>query len=192
MSSNGLFDKTVVLSATYFSRDTTNMIDFVSCVGDPSAICVARQPFGGYYDNVQKATSDGVELVASARIGRQIKVTTNYTTMDVQNDVRGSANFSRQLPRRPRETLNADVTWTSTFGLATTIAVQKSGRSFDNAANTLLLDGYTVVDLRAAYDFSKALQLYGRIENLFDESYETVLRYGTLGRGAFAGFRLNF
>lgn len=188
----GLFDNTVVLSATYFSRDTANMIDFVSCAGDPSAICVARQPFGGYYDNVQKATSDGVELGARASIGRQVKVTANYTAMDVQNDVRGNANFHRQLPRRPREMLNADVTWNSTFGLSTTVAVQKSGRSFENAANTLVLDGYTVVDLRAAYDFSEALQLYGRIENLFDESYETVLRYGTLGRGAFAGFRLNF
>jgi vitamin B12 transporter len=36
------------------------------------------------------------------------------------------------------------------------------------------------------------LEVYGRIENLFDQRYETIYRYGTLGRGAFAGVRARF
>lgn len=185
-----LLDDAVALSAIYFSRDTNNMIDFVSCFGVSTAACAA-QP-NGYYNNIQKASADGVELGASVGLGSQVRISANYTTMDVRNDVRGSANFERQLPRRPRESLNGSVTWASTFGLTTTVAIQRAGRSFDNVANSFVLDGYTLVDLRAAYDVSEWLQVYGRVENLLDEEYQTTRRYGSLGRGVFAGVRWNF
>jgi vitamin B12 transporter len=32
--------------------------------------------------------------------------------------------------------------------------------------------------------------VYGRVENLTDEKYETVSGYGTYGRAAYAGVRL--
>lgn len=185
-----LFDGALAVSAIYFSRDTRNMIDFVSCFGNPSPRCVS-QP-NGFYENVQKTSADGVELGLTALIGERLRIAANYTSMDAQNAVRGSANFGRQLPRRSRETANADVTYSWGSGLTTTVAVQRSGRSFDNAANTFELDAYTLVDLRAAYDYSPALQIYGRIENLLDEDYATARRYGSVGRGGFAGFRWSF
>ena len=39
-----------------------------------------------------------------------------------------------------------------------------------------MLDGYTVVDLRAAFALRDDLELYGRLENAFDEEYETIAR----------------
>ena len=47
-------------------------------------------------------------------------------------------------------------------------------------------------DLRAAYAISQRFQIYGRVENLFDEQYQTVLTYGTPGRAAYAGVRARF
>lgn len=185
-----LFDDAIAVSAIYFSRDTRNMIDFVSCFGSSSPRCLSQPD--GFYENVQKTSADGVELGLTALIGERLRIATNYTSMDPRNEVRGSANFGRQLPRRARETANADVTYTWDSGLTTTVAVQHVGRSFDNAANTFELDAYTLVDLRAAYEYSPALQIYGRIENLFDENYETTRRYGSIGRGGFAGFRWSF
>jgi vitamin B12 transporter len=64
--------------------------------------------------------------------------------------------------------------------------------SFDNASNTARVPGYILADIRAAYDLTKQISLYGRIENLFNEQYETVLRFGTLGRAAYAGVRLRY
>ena len=32
--------------------------------------------------------------------------------------------------------------------------------------------------------------LYGRVENLFDEKYQTVAGYGTYGRTAYGGIRV--
>jgi len=180
----------LVLSATYFNRDTDNMIDFVSCFGSTTARCVA-QP-NGYYDNVQKTTADGVELTLLARLGERLSFSANHTSMSAENDVRGSANFGRSLARRPKETSNAQLSYDWTFGLSTAVAVQHAGRSFDNASNTTVLDSYTLVDFRASYALSKSLEVYGRIENAFDENYETSNNYGSLGRTFVGGVRQSF
>jgi vitamin B12 transporter len=39
---------------------------------------------------------------------------------------------------------------------------------------------------------TERIALYGRVENLFNEEYETIFRYGTPRRAAYAGVRLNF
>lgn len=185
-----LFNGAVTLSATYFTRDTTNMIDFVSCFGVSLPGCDARPD--GFYENIQRTSADGVELGFAASIGERLHLNANYTNTDAQYAMRGDANFGHQLARRPRETANADVTYDWSFGLSTTVAVQHSGRSFDDPANTVILDSYTLVDLRVAYQYSSELEFYGRVENLTDEDYETTLDYGSIGRAAYAGFRWNF
>ena len=77
-------------------------------------------------------------------------------------------------------------------GLTTALAVQHAGRSYDNAANTLVLDGYTLVDFRASYAVTRSLEVFGRIENAFDQDYETVNNYGTYGRTFYGGLRQSF
>jgi len=49
--------------------------------------------------------------------------------------------------------------------------------------------GFTLVDVRAAYALGRGLELFSRVENLFDERYETVFQYGTAGRAAYGGVR---
>jgi vitamin B12 transporter len=46
--------------------------------------------------------------------------------------------------------------------------------------------------LRASWQVSETIELYGRVENLTDEDYETARGYGTPGRGAFVGVRARF
>jgi vitamin B12 transporter len=183
-----LLNDALVLSATYFGRDTRSMIDFVSCFPAVDPRC-ATHPFG-FYDNVQKTEADGFELELIAHLGERLRLNANYTDMDTEN--RGSENFGLELPRRPGQTLNGELTYDWAFGLTTTVAVTHAGRSFDDAANTVVNDGYTVVDLRAAFALRDDLELYGRLENAFDEDYETIARYGTPGRGLFVGVRQSF
>ncbi|GFE88755.1 TonB-dependent receptor plug domain-containing protein [Steroidobacter agaridevorans] len=184
------FDKQLVVSATYFDRDTTNMIDFVSCWGETSPDCLARPD--GYYDNFQQTNAHGVELAMAAHLTEQLSLTVNYTNMDAENTARGTANFGHSLPRRPDETTNAQVSYEWPVGLTTTVAVQHASRSFDTISNAAVLDGYTLVDFRASLAVSDSLEVYGRIENAFDEEYETVKNYGTLGRTFYAGLRQSF
>ncbi|MDP1985761.1 TonB-dependent receptor domain-containing protein, partial [Phenylobacterium sp.] len=115
----------------------------------------------------------------------------NYTQTQTENRTPG-ANLGRQLARRPEETANLVATYVWPFRLSTSIAVQHAGRSFDNASNATRLDGYTLVDLRASYPVNDVVEVYGRVENVGDEAYETTRNYGVAGRGAFVGLRARF
>jgi len=184
-----LLNDALSLSATYFSRDTDDMIDFVSCFPATDPRCAA-QPFG-FYDNFAKTEADGIELGLTAHIGEHLRIDANYTDMDTTNRTPG-ANFGNELPRRPGQVLNGEITYAWPIGLTTTVAVLDVSRNFDNASNTVVVDGYTVVDFRASYALRADLELFGRIENAFDEEYETIARYGTPGRGVFVGVRQTF
>lgn len=178
-----LLDDKVVLSATYFERNTSNLIDFVST--PPRA----DRPFG-YYLNVARAEARGIEAAASATFGGLI-VDGNYSWIHSENRTVG-ANLGKWLARRPRHVANASVSYAWPFGLTTGAALRHAGKSFDDAANTVRLDDYNLVDLRAEMAFAKGFSLFGRVENLFDEEYMTADRYGTLGRSVYAGMRARF
>ena len=190
-----LFDGRLIVSATYFDRDTTNQIDYVSCAASATP---AAQPLCfvdsvrrfGYYDNTAKTQAKGVELAAAASLG-PVEVQANYTYTDATNETPG-ANFGRRLARRPEEAANLSATYVWPFRLSTTVAVQYAGESFDNASNSTRLEPYTLVDLRASYPINATLEVYGRVENVGDEHYETTRNYGVAGRGAFVGVRARF
>ena len=185
-----LFDSKLVVSATYFDRDTDNMVDFVSCFRVNTPACLAKPD--GYYENVQKANAEGVELALTAQLTGRLALSANYTNMDTANTTRGAADFGRSLRRRPDETANAQLSYDWPIGLTTTVAVQHAGRSYEDAENMEVLDGYTLFDFRASYAVTDSLEVYGRIENAFDDEYETVYEYGTLGRTYYGGVRQRF
>ncbi|WP_395945475.1 TonB-dependent receptor plug domain-containing protein [Brevundimonas sp.] len=190
-----LFDNRLVVSATYFDRDTTNQIDYVSCSGTETPttvpLCfVDGVPRYGYYDNTARTRAKGVELAAAASLG-PVEVQANYTYTDAVNESAG-IYFGKRLARRPEETANLSATYVWPFRLSTTVAVQYAGESFNDAANATRLEPYTLVDLRASYPINEMLEVYGRVENIGDEHYETTRDYGVAGRGAFVGVRARF
>ena len=190
-----LFDGALVVSATYFDRETTNQIDYVSCsftatpATAPNCFVGGVQRYG-YYDNIARTQANGVELAASARLGG-FDLAANYTSTDATNETPG-ANLGKRLARRPEDTANASVGYVWPFGLSTTVAVRYAGESFDNASNSTRLEAYTLVDLRASYALNETVEIYGRVENVGDEKYQTTSNYGTAGRGAFVGVRARF
>ena len=78
------------------------------------------------------------------------------------------------------------------FGLETGATLTHVGASFENAANTQRLEGYVRADIRASFPLAAGVEIYGRIENLFDAQYETSLRYGQTGRAGYAGVRVSY
>jgi vitamin B12 transporter len=51
---------------------------------------------------------------------------------------------------------------------------------------------YLLVNLAGSYDLTKNLQVFGRVDNLFDRQYEEVAGYGTPGIGAYGGVKVSF
>lgn len=180
----------VEASATYFRRNSRDLITFVSCPAPLSGFCAGRP--GGTYDNIARTRSQGVEAALLLRPVETLMVSASYTYLDAKNRSSGTANFGRDLARRPGDTItvNADYHWP--FGLKTGVTITAIGDSFDNASNARRLDGYVVTDLRAAFRIGAYLEVYGRVENAFNARYQTIYQYGQPGRGAFGGIRLTY
>ncbi|RYY35439.1 MAG: TonB-dependent receptor, partial [Sphingomonadales bacterium] len=189
-------DGKAALGATYFERRTRDLITFASCSFTSSnPLCflpgtTARR--FGYYFNTARAFANGIEASARYQLGDRVSLNGNYSWIVSEDRSTGSANFGRQLARRPRHAWNASATYALPDGPSVSAAVRWSGDTFDNAANTVRLASYTLVDLRVEYPVSASLSLFARAENLFDEHYQTVANFGTLGRSVYAGVRGRF
>lgn len=183
-------DGAIEASATYFHRNSRDLITFVSCAKPLTGICAGRP--SGTYDNVAKATSQGVELALVLHPVEALRVQAAYTYLDAENRSPGNVNFGKRLIRRPSQSANAAIDYRWPFGLMTGATLTHVGSSFDTANNSRKVEGYVLADVRAAVPVTKVLEVYGRVENVFDERYETIFRYGTPGRAAYVGVRLSY
>ncbi len=166
-----------VASATYFNRRTRNQIDF---------------DLGTFtYGNIARARAEGVELTLALRPADALTFSANYSYIGSRNRSAG-VNFGNDLARRPRQTVSANVDYRFPFGLSVGGTASHVGDSFDDAANTVRLDGYVLASVRAEMPIAERLSIYGRVENLADERYEVVRGYGTYGRAAYGGVRFRF
>jgi vitamin B12 transporter len=174
------------LALTAFRRDSRDLIDFVSCFGTNMGIC-ANRPFGTY-DNVGRARAEGVEAELDAQVSPQFRAQAAYSFVRARNRDDGL-----DLARRPRHALTVSADWTTPLaGLALGGDVRLVSDSFDDAANTLRLDGYALATLRASVPLGERFEAFGRIENFTDAHYATVAGYGTAGRSAYLGARVRW
>ena len=155
---------------------------------------VARNEINGYapsyaYFNVDRARSQGVEFALTMRPVEGFTVEGSYSFIDSKNLSPGTYK-GNDLARRPRQTASLSADYRFGFGLSVGGTVTIVGDSFDNAANTVRLDGYTLTGLRAELPVGHGVSIYGRVDNLFDEKYQTAANYGMLGRAAYGGIRV--
>ena len=178
-------------AVTAFRRDSRDLIDFVSCFGVTTGICMGR-PFGSY-DNIGLARAEGVEAEADARPTERLSLHAAYSYVKAVNRSAGSANQGNDLARRPRHALTLAADWrTPLRDLSLGADLRVVGHSFDEAGNFTSLTSYALVTLRASLPVIDGIELFGRVENLGDEQYQTAAGYGTAGRSAYVGARARF
>ncbi|PNU01993.1 TonB-dependent receptor plug domain-containing protein [Novosphingobium guangzhouense] len=163
-------------TVTYFDRKTRNLIDYVTI--DPVN-------FTGAYFNVDRARSQGAELGMQVTGWQGFDVNLAFTYLDAKDRDSGT-----RLARRPRTNLYASIDKAWNMGLRLGADVSVGGGRYDDIANMQYVSGNAVVGLRGAFAVTDNVEVYGRIENLFDEHYELVRTYGTPGRSAYAGIRV--
>ncbi len=137
-------------------------------------------------DNIETARIRGLEAVVNARF-QDWDFSANLTLLDPLN--RGSGpNRDNLLPRRAEWSLRLDLDRVfGRFSLGTTLLAV--GRRYDDIANTHELDSYATVDVRAEYRLAQAWRIQARVDNLFDEDYETASFYNQSGRSLFLTLR---
>lgn len=170
-----------VISLTAFQRDTRNQINY-----DPTL-----RPFGRY-NNIERTRAKGVEATLTLRPVEALRFEAAYSYIDAR-DRSGRAGYDgNRLPRRAEQSVSVSADYDWSFGLSTGATLTVVGDSFDDALNTQPLDGYALAGIRASFPLGEVLEVYGRIDNLFDEQYVTAYGYNTYGRAAYGGVRVRF
>ncbi|MGB5329208.1 MAG: hypothetical protein WBO58_13385, partial [Gammaproteobacteria bacterium] len=60
------------------------------------------------------------------------------------------------------------------------------GKRDNSSFDSIVLESYEIANVFARYNFTPALNLSAKIENLFDKDYETAAGFNTKGRTAYA------
>ena len=174
---HAFLDDTARVFATYFNRRSTDLIAF---------------SFTSFQsENIEQVRTQGFETGFTLNPTDRLDIRASYSQVNAINRSAGS-NFGNRLALRPQDSANVTVDWQTPFGASLGATVLMVGDSFDNASNSVRLDGYMLVGLRASMPVTDALEVYARVDNLLDEEYVTVARYNTYGRNAAVGVRAKF
>ncbi|MBU2341324.1 MAG: TonB-dependent receptor [Alphaproteobacteria bacterium] len=157
-------------AVTAFRRDSEDLIGFDNATFT--------------YANIARARAQGLELELGADLAPGLRAAGVYSLVDTENRQTGN-----HLARRPRHSATLFADWQTPLGAVIGADLRLVGDSFDDAGNAVRIEGYEVFDLRASFPLTAALEVFGRVENVFDEDYQTAAGYGSPGRGAFLGVR---
>ncbi|CAN5526190.1 TonB-dependent receptor [soil metagenome] len=136
----------------------------------------------GCYSNTAHARYSGATLTAAHAVGA-VRLA---ASLDLQNP--RDLDTGKQLARRAKQhgMLSAD---TRRGGWLLGAEAQFSGKRFDDAANTKVLAGYTLLNLSASTPLAKDWTLLARVDNLADKQYELTRTYATAGRSFYVGVK---
>jgi vitamin B12 transporter len=147
---------------------------------------IAFDSFTFQVANLDRAEIRGLEGSAHLRLW-EIDLGLSLTLLDPQNRSEGP-NDGKVLPRRPERMAQLDLD-RSIGRWSVGATVYWSGRRYDDLANTVPLDPYTLVGLRAEYELSRAVRVQARLDNLLDDDYETAAFYNQAGRALYVTLR---
>lgn len=120
------------------------------------------------YNLDEDARIRGLELTAATRLA-DWDLSTSLDLLDPKDRSDDSL-----LPRRSRKLFN--ISADRDFGqYALGVSLRAVGKAQDSAGQAI--NGYTTVDLRSRYRLSRDWVVKAKVENLFDEDYQTIAGY---------------
>jgi vitamin B12 transporter len=155
------------ISLTAFHQETENLIDFSFTAG---------------YANIAYAEQEGVELEFRAPLAKWLELRGVYAYIDARD------GFGAYLPRVPQHSGDAELLFIPSGPFTASVAVRYNGEQSDGFGPDV--PAWTRTDLAASWEVLSGVELYGRIENLFDEHYQQVGGYGTPGLSGLIGLRV--
>ncbi len=190
----------LVTEATYFTRRTSNLIQFAPVDQCPGAVVPPGVFFTGC--NIGRVDVQGVETAVTVGPLAGLSLRGSYTYLDF--DVLGGQKLLRRPHNRMATTLNYDRVHVlrAGDGLNANVLVVFVGQRTDvdpltfdaNAANP----SFTRVDLAVRYDMPwpnhprYRAGVYARVQNLFDRTYDEVLGFRSPPINVLAGARVEF
>ncbi len=188
-------------SLALFRTDLKDDLQFVSSNG------VALN--AGYFQNVGTTRRQGLEAGASTRLGtatvtlRYNFIDARYLTGFVENspsnssaDANGAISVKRgdRIPSIPRHALKArlEMNLTAPWSIAANLQIasaQYARGDENNLDASGRVPGYALLNLDTRYQVSPKLQLFARVDNVFNRRYAN---FGVLGDNVFTGASMGF
>ena len=139
--------------------------------------------------NIAHAQSSGLGLNLSVIPSKDLTISTNYTYTKTRDDQ------GQELLRRPQNQFNVsgDYRLSATVKLGAELTYVGSRQDYINITGPKgEVGGYYLVNMTGSYDINKSLQLFARVNNLFDRSYQNVSGYNNPGIATYAGIKASF
>lgn len=176
------FAERVTLEGNVFFNDITDYILYktVPDPGDPTATLNQNQ-------NIGDVDMYGVELGVTATIWEPLTAGVNYTYIEYENHTNDD-----ELLNTPSHKIFAYVDYHPWERLGLMADVEHNSDRFSSTDGERVAEGYTVVGVKATYEFMEKKFIEAGLNNLFDTDYEIDEGYPEAGRIWYAGLRMEF
>ena len=159
------------LSVNFFDTSIDNLIVYVGLF--PT----------GQMQNLGETKISGIEFTYSA-IRQNWRYAVNLLSQNPQDITNNST-----LLRRAKKRANIDISYQS--------GAWQAGGNYSIVGKredfgSITLNSYQLVNAYSRYQLNKSVSIAAKIENLFDEDYETVSGYNTKGRTAYIEYSYSF
>ncbi|MGB5965134.1 MAG: TonB-dependent receptor plug domain-containing protein [Sulfurimonadaceae bacterium] len=140
------------------------------------------------YTNVSGiSTLKGVELGYKDYFANILGITANYTYLDAK-DADG-----KELARRPKHQVDASVVYYATESFDLGLNGQYIGERYDSSDKQGAQTGkYAVANFVSNVKVNDYITVYGKVDNITDEYYQTVDGYATAGRSLYLGLNAKY
>jgi vitamin B12 transporter len=185
----------VTLDATYFNNRLT---DEIGTTYDANFVA---HP----YNMVGETRQQGVEVSAAAHWGDGWRLDASYTYLDAPQDLAvtfpgsfATGTFTGQAIRRAKNIGSVNLSYDPRDKpYSATVTLRYNGAqkdAFYGFYPPLLvnLHAFALVNLNAGYKLNEHVEVFGRIENLFDSTYSEIYSFASPGRAAYGGVRARF
>jgi vitamin B12 transporter len=188
-----LWDRRVMIGATYFHNDLSNVIGLNGLFATL---------------NLGAAETQGVETELRATPIADLTLTASYTYLEAEKT--SSADISQphgaRLPRRPRNEVYVSGSYLWCKKLRTTLEAKwvNAREEINFGAPNFDIEDYNFVNFAAEYEINPHMSIFGRIDNLTNEHYSEVHElvfvgsktldsgFPNLGQALYGGLKLRF
>lgn len=171
-----LFNRRIVFGATWFHNDIDNLITTANIGGIWT------------YQNVNKATTRGLETFAAFEVAPQLRLRADYTYTIARDEI-----LQQDLLRRPTHKASLTATWLPTDALtvSATLLYVSSFWDYDRTTYARVnTAGAATLNLAVSYRATDRVTVFGRLDNLFNKRWENPNGFLQPGFGVFGGIRV--
>ena len=172
-TSNNLFSQ-----ITVFNTKIKNKIALVS-IGTGAA---------KYYtsENLKEVDIKGSEIALDYNINSSSDIAFNLTYLKTQDE-----STNKELTFTPKTSASFSFNQKISSSLNTFVMARYTGKQYEDSLNTIQTKAFTLLDLNVSYDFSKKLNIYAGIDNIFNKEVQESLG-SNVGRFIYTGIKATF